>query len=197
MTALSSDIALTNVFHNTGLSRYHASSSGWTATIASTDMRNTWITIVLLAVASVCVSCATTPPPAAVPERLAFIGTLDLSGQGVGFLLPHSSDLSYSGRYPSGRLPEQFTVEVICNDELTGVLTVTKTTGLHGTVALSDTRQGDVTFPAPPAVRPSPPVRKVASGHSYVRHGGGCGSRGGPGYRLPNGKCASWKHRRH
>ena len=23
--------------------------------------------------------------------------------------------------------------------------------------------------------------------------GRGCGSRGGPGYRLPNGKCASWK----
>jgi hypothetical protein len=25
-------------------------------------------------------------------------------------------------------------------------------------------------------------------------HAGGCGSRGGPGYRLPNGKCASWHH---
>jgi hypothetical protein len=162
-------------------------------------MRGTWITVVLLATASVCAGCATTPPPAAVPEPLAFIGTLDLSGQGVGFLLTHSSDLSCAGRYPSGRLPEQFTVEVTCDDELTGILTATKTTGLHGTVALSDARQGDVTFPAPPAVQPSPPgARRVASGHSYVRHGrGGCGSRGGPGYRLPNGKCASWKHRRH
>ena len=25
-------------------------------------------------------------------------------------------------------------------------------------------------------------------------HRGGCGSRGGPGYRLSNGKCASWHH---
>jgi hypothetical protein len=24
----------------------------------------------------------------------------------------------------------------------------------------------------------------------------GCGCRGGPGYRLPNGKCASWGRRR-
>jgi micrococcal nuclease len=34
----------------------------------------------------------------------------------------------------------------------------------------------------------------IASSHrTYVRHGRkGCGSRGGPGYRLPNGKCASW-----
>jgi hypothetical protein len=31
----------------------------------------------------------------------------------------------------------------------------------------------------------------------YVRRGRrGCGSRGGPGYRLPNGKCASWRDRR-
>jgi hypothetical protein len=29
---------------------------------------------------------------------------------------------------------------------------------------------------------------------AYVRHGrGGCGSRGGAGYRLPNGKCAGRK----
>jgi hypothetical protein len=38
----------------------------------------------------------------------------------------------------------------------------------------------------PTYTRRSPPKR-------YVRHRrGGCGSRGGPGYRLPNGKCASW-----
>jgi endonuclease YncB( thermonuclease family) len=31
-----------------------------------------------------------------------------------------------------------------------------------------------------------------------IHHNGGCGSRGGPGYRLANGKCASWhKHRSH
>ena len=30
---------------------------------------------------------------------------------------------------------------------------------------------------------------------AYVRHGrGGCGSRGGAGYRLPNGRCAGRKH---
>lgn len=29
------------------------------------------------------------------------------------------------------------------------------------------------------------------------RHGGGCGSEGGPGWRLPDGKCASWDDVRH
>ena len=42
-----------------------------------------------------------------------------------------------------------------------------------------------------PVVRPS-----VTS--TYIHHGrGGCGSRGGAGYRLPNGKCASRKRYRH
>jgi hypothetical protein len=42
--------------------------------------------------------------------------------------------------------------------------------------------------PAPAMVRSS--IRPV-----YVRHGrGGCGSRGGAGYRLPNGRCAGRKH---
>jgi hypothetical protein len=30
----------------------------------------------------------------------------------------------------------------------------------------------------------------------FRRGGGGCGSRGGPGYRLANGKCASWRDAR-
>jgi len=43
---------------------------------------------------------------------------------------------------------------------------------------------------APPTVEPSPPAAS------------GCGSRGGPGYRLASGKCASWagarsRHRQH
>ena len=28
---------------------------------------------------------------------------------------------------------------------------------------------------------------------SISEAGGGCGSRGGPGYRKANGKCASWR----
>jgi uncharacterized membrane protein YgcG len=28
---------------------------------------------------------------------------------------------------------------------------------------------------------------------TYSSGGSGCGSRGGPGFRLPNGKCASWR----
>lgn len=37
-------------------------------------------------------------------------------------------------------------------------------------------------------------MSKVAarSGSSYEIARGGCGSRGGPGYRKANGKCAGW-----
>jgi endonuclease YncB( thermonuclease family) len=41
---------------------------------------------------------------------------------------------------------------------------------------------------------------KVSTARGATTHGrrGGCGSRGGPGYRLANGKCASWhRHRSH
>ncbi len=46
------------------------------------------------------------------------------------------------------------------------------------------------------AIAPPPSSYPIAIRHStkrtYVRRGrGGCGSRGGAGYRLPNGKCAS------
>ncbi|SRR5258708_23995616 len=55
--------------------------------------------------------------------------------------------------------------------------------------------------PAPVVVAPTPrPVPKVMAVSvppttATTHVGGGCGSRGGPGYRLPNGKCASWHHR--
>ncbi len=55
--------------------------------------------------------------------------------------------------------------------------------------------------PAPVVVAPTPrPVPKVVavglpSTTVTIHHSGGCGSRGGPGYRLPNGKCASWHHK--
>jgi endonuclease YncB( thermonuclease family) len=39
-------------------------------------------------------------------------------------------------------------------------------------------------------VRPS---MRVVPEVDKPRGNGGCGSRGGPGYRLPNGKCASWR----
>jgi hypothetical protein len=35
-------------------------------------------------------------------------------------------------------------------------------------------------------------VSKAPSATIATGHGGGCGSRGGPGYRLASGKCASW-----
>jgi hypothetical protein len=40
------------------------------------------------------------------------------------------------------------------------------------------------------------PQAEARGGHRGG-HGGrsrGCGSRGGPGYRLPNGHCASWRN---
>lgn len=38
-------------------------------------------------------------------------------------------------------------------------------------------------------------ARRGRTGSGYRRGGGsrGCGSKGGPGYRKPNGQCASWK----
>ena len=49
--------------------------------------------------------------------------------------------------------------------------------------------------PATPTYRPSPSVtnRNYSSPRRSGGGGKGCGSRGGPGYRLANGKCASWK----
>lgn len=44
----------------------------------------------------------------------------------------------------------------------------------------------------PPEVSRSAPQ---ASKHTTRRGRGGCGSRGGPGYRLANGRCASWRRR--
>lgn len=44
------------------------------------------------------------------------------------------------------------------------------------------------------------PARTVAAlipAYAVAHHGRrGCGSRGGPGYRLPNGRCASRRHAR-
>jgi hypothetical protein len=51
------------------------------------------------------------------------------------------------------------------------------------------------TRPPRTGAAPPPAIRRTATTKRYVRKGrGGCGSRGGPGYRLPSGKCAS--HRR-
>ena len=37
--------------------------------------------------------------------------------------------------------------------------------------------------------------RRGGSGGRHSGSSGGCGSKGGPGYRKPNGKCAGWKDR--
>ncbi len=166
-------------------------------------MRTFWFGVITT-VAMFVAGCSTVaPPPAAPPERLAFTGTLDLTGTGIGFLLSHVSSLSCSGRYPSSRLPETVPVAITCNDELEGVLNLTKAgRRLTGGVVLSDAREGDVVFELPltrvaapvPTTVPSP-VRTHTATVAH-RGRGGCGSRGGPGYRTSSGKCASWKHRR-
>jgi len=51
--------------------------------------------------------------------------------------------------------------------------------------------------PEPTRVAPIEPL-PIPDAHLTVvstvhHHGSGCGSRGGPGYRLPTGKCASWR----
>jgi endonuclease YncB( thermonuclease family) len=42
----------------------------------------------------------------------------------------------------------------------------------------------------PSSIAVTPATSTITATH------GGCGSRGGPGYRLANGKCASWRHKR-
>lgn len=48
----------------------------------------------------------------------------------------------------------------------------------------------------PSTLAPQPLIQQISgTPKSHVQSGrGGCGSRGGPGYRLPNGKCASHRH---
>lgn len=51
-------------------------------------------------------------------------------------------------------------------------------------------RVSEPVAPPPPIVRVAEPKLRTV----YRRRGrGGCGSRGGPGYRLANGRCASWR----
>jgi hypothetical protein len=60
----------------------------------------------------------------------------------------------------------------------------------HPSTTAGTSEKSSLGLPATPL--PSNPARK--SYNSNVRgSGSGCGSRGGPGYRLPSGKCASWK----
>jgi hypothetical protein len=154
------------------------------------------IIVVISVLAISCAGCATTSPAPKL-ERLDFKGEMDLSGRGVGFMVTHQNGLICEGRYGSGRLPSSASIDVTCNDKQTGVLIVTKTEGIRGTVTLSDQRQGDVTFEPlrPQVVQPSSVVQSRVASTTHVRRGrSGCGSRGGPGYRLPSGKCAS--HRR-
>jgi hypothetical protein len=63
--------------------------------------------------------------------------------------------------------------------------------GLAG-CATSTAPQPPTAAELPPAVvRPLPAVANTTLTPRYVHRGrGGCGSRGGAGYRLPNGKCA-------
>jgi len=51
----------------------------------------------------------------------------------------------------------------------------------------------------PPRAAPTvaqPPAAPAGGNNGVTGGGSGCGSRGGPGYRLANGKCASWEDAR-
>jgi hypothetical protein len=78
--------------------------------------------------------------------------------------------------------------------------TATAVTGQQAVARLTATAQARTARapaqpPAPPvAAPPPPPVAPMAPSASQggsTGGGSGCGSRGGPGYRLANGKCAS------
>jgi hypothetical protein len=60
------------------------------------------------------------------------------------------------------------------------------------------TRPIPTATPAPTSSRvsASPTVQPVTNLGVVTGGGSGCGSRGGPGYRLNNGKCASWEDAR-
>jgi hypothetical protein len=53
-----------------------------------------------------------------------------------------------------------------------------------------------VAAPSPSTVAVVSDTHPTAVTAPVHHHSGGCGSRGGPGYRLPDGKCASWHHAR-
>jgi hypothetical protein len=139
--------------------------------------------------------------PAAPASRLVFQGTMDLSRPGVTFEISHA-DLSCTGHHAVGRLPEKFSIPVRCNDTATGTMALTKSTSISGTVNLSSGIEGDVEFSRPVAAPAAAPTHGAslpvppASSTRVARKQTGCGSRGGPGYRLPSGRCASWANAR-
>lgn len=138
--------------------------------------------------------CATAPPQP--PPPLEFAGALDLSQPGIGFRLAHASGLSCDGHYSGSRLPEAFSIPLRCNDERDGVMDAVKRQSIQATIKLADGRTGLAAFELPvkpPLAAKPPPTVKPISRPSGSK---GCGSRGGPGYRLPSGKCASWRNRR-
>lgn len=49
-----------------------------------------------------------------------------------------------------------------------------------------------VIFALAPGVTGIAPLPRTGSGRVPITRASGCGSRGGPGYRLPNGQCAGW-----
>lgn len=138
---------------------------------------------------SIVAGCATAPPQP--PAPLEFSGTLDLSRPGIGFRLEHTSGLTCEGHHSGSSLPETFIVPLRCNDQKDGLLDAVKQDAIRATIKLADGRTGVSTIPLPAKPIAAMPARTVYAAPRSSRRG--YGSRGGPGYRLPNGKCASWR----
>ena len=72
-----------------------------------------------------------------------------------------------------------------------------KSTEILGAVSVPLNAQKLLLHSNAPSALAAPTVRVRTKVHDAApAHRRGCGSRGGPGYRLANGKCASWRHKR-
>lgn len=148
--------------------------------------------VAAVAVCSIATGCATAPT--SPPPPLEFTGTIDLSRPGIGFRLDHASGLSCEAHYSGSRLPETFAVPLQCNEQREGMMDAVKRESVHATIKLSDGRTGVATIALPTKpVAVKPVAKPVVASYRPRSAKRGCGSRGGPGYRLPNGKCASWR----
>jgi len=91
---------------------------------------------------------------------------------------------------------ERFVAEVTAVDQLNKECL--RSLGVKGGVYVVTAKRGAMSFPQY-AHAAQELLRQAAANHSASRTSGsfwptlGCGSRGGPGYRLPSGKCASWR----
>lgn len=117
--------------------------------------------VIALAVAG-CAATQVDPPV----QRIAFDGLMDLTRPGIHFTVSSEPSLVCEAHHAGSRLPDSLSLQLNCNDEIAGTLSVTKAADVRGAVTLSDNRMGDVIFtriePQRIAAAPTPATTGVA-----------------------------------